>query len=126
MACGAKTPSSNNTSARASFGYLSPEELKATIDRGEIFNLVDVRSVQEYIAGHLPGAISIPYGQLPYRYRQLMDPRTLTVIYCQTGLNSILAAQMLAGLGFSDLYNLSGGFNGWEYAVELSNRRQVI
>ena len=125
MACGTEAPSSDNTSVRAPFGSLSPEELKAMIDQSEIFNLVDIRSVQEYIAGHLPGAISIPYRQLPNRYRQL-DPRTSTVIYCQTGLYSILAAQMLAGLEFSDLYDLSGGFNGWEYAVELSSRRQVL
>ena len=125
LACGTEAPSFTSTAAGAPFHYLSPEELKAMIDRGEIFNLVDIRSGQEYLAGHLPNAISIPYRQLPYRYSEL-DPRTSTMIYCRTGLTGILASQMLVRLGFSDLYNVTGGFAAWEYAVELSNRRQVI
>ena len=125
LACRTEARSFNSTAGVVPFHYLSPEELKAMIDRGEIFNLVDIRSGQEYLAGRLPNAISIPYRQLPYRYSEL-DPRTSTVIYCRVGLTSILASQMLARLGFSDLYNLNGGFATWEYAVELSNRRQVI
>lgn len=125
LACGTEVAPSNNTPVLAPFRYLSPEELKAMIDRGEVFNLVDTRSVQEYLGGHLPNAVAIPYRELPYRYRQL-DPQTTTVVYCATGLTGILAAQTLARLGFSDLYSLAGGFAGWEYAVELSNGRQVI
>lgn len=124
LVCGTEVVASSSTPT-ASFAYMSPEELKAMIDREEIFNLVDIRSVQEYMAGHLPNAVSIPYKELPYRYTEL-DPRTTTVLYCGTGLTCILAAQMLARLGFSDLYSLAGGFTGWEYAVELSNGRQVI
>jgi rhodanese-related sulfurtransferase len=125
LACGIEVPSLTSTCAAAPFRYLSAEGLKAMMDRGEIFNLVDIRSGQEYLAGHLPDAISIPYRQLSYRYREL-DPRTSTVIYCQIGRTSVLAAQTLARLGFYDVYSLDGGFATWEYAVELSNRRQVV
>ncbi len=115
----------SSSAPTASFSYLSPEELKEMIDREEVFNLVDIRSFQEYMAGHLPNAVSIPYKELPYRYAEL-DFRTMTVLYCETGLSCILAAQMLARLGFSDLYILAGGFATWEYAVEMGNGRQVI
>ena len=123
--CHTEAPLSDRKVIQEAFNYISAEELKDMIDRGEPFNLVDIRSVQEYLAGHLPNAISIPYSQLTYRYREL-DPRTAAVIYCQKGLSSILAAKMLARLGFCDLYSLSKGFADWKYAVELGDRRQVV
>jgi len=95
------------------------------IDQGDVFDLVDVRSFQEYAAGHIPGAVSIPYGELPYRYREL-NPRTKTVVYCGVGQTSYLAAQMLMRLGFGDLRSLTGGFAGWEYAVELRDGSRVL
>jgi rhodanese-related sulfurtransferase len=107
------------------FSYLTAEELKEMIDRGKVINLVDVRSFQEYLTGHLPGAVSIPYRQLTYRYREL-NPKITTVVYCRTGQTSLLATQTLARLGFSNLYSLNCGFAGWEYAVELSDGRQLV
>jgi len=118
------TPSGSTPNSMPS-GIISSEELKNMIYRKEIFNLVDVRSYQEYLAGHLPDAVSIPYRQLPYRYREL-DFKTKTVVYCRTGQTSFFAAQTLLPLGFTDLYSLAGGYAGWEYVVELSNGSKVI
>ena len=95
------------------------------MDSNEIFNLIDVRSIQEYMAGHIPGAISIPYPQLPYRHSEL-DHESATVLYCHTDKTSYLAARLLSRLDFKDLYILINGFTGWEYAVELSDGSKVI
>jgi len=125
LGCGSGVGSAGSTSDSSPFCLISFEQLKEMIDQGEIFDLVDVRSFQEYAAGHIAGAVSIPYGELPYRYREL-NSRTKTVVYCSIGQTSYLAAKMLMRIGFGDLYSLTGGFSGWEYAVELSDGSRVI
>ena len=131
-ACGGEQESSSRETlsvvsypSESFYRVISAAQLKQMLDAGQAFNLVDIRSVQEYLSGHVPGALSIPYAQLPYRYRDL-DALVPTVVYCRVGVLSISACRYLAGQGFSDLYSLDGGMSGWEYAVELGDGRQVI
>lgn len=77
------------------------------------YNLLDVRQPAEYEAGHLPGAKLIPLPQLTDRL-QGIDPEKPTIVYCAVGGRSRVAAQMLSGRNFSEVYNLSGGFKGWD------------
>lgn len=125
LCCGSGVSSAGSTPGSSPFCLISFEQLKEMIDQGDAFDLVDLRSFQEYAAGHIPGAVSIPYGELSYRYGEL-NPGTKTVVYCSIGQTGYLAAQMLMRLGFGDLYTLIGGFFGWEYAVELSDGSRVI
>jgi sulfur-carrier protein adenylyltransferase/sulfurtransferase len=76
------------------------------------FTMLDVRQPGEYEGGHIPGAKLIPLPDLPGRMKEL-DPKTPTIVYCAVGGRSRVAAQMLAGQGFDDVYNLSGGFKAW-------------
>ena len=75
--------------------------------------LLDVRQPNEYEAGHLPGAKLIPLPDILSRIGEI-DSRKATVVYCAVGGRSRIAAQMIAAQGFSDVYNLSGGFKAWK------------
>lgn len=74
--------------------------------------ILDVRQPQEYEAGHIPGAQLIPVAQLGDRLDEI-DAEKPTVVYCAIGGRSRVAAQMLSGKGFKEIYNLSGGIKAW-------------
>ncbi|MFP3713815.1 rhodanese-like domain-containing protein [Puerhibacterium sp. TATVAM-FAB25] len=75
--------------------------------------LLDVREQDEWDAGHAPGAVHIPLGELPVRYGEL-DPDAPVYVVCRSGGRSARAAQFLAdGVGY-DATNLDGGMLAWE------------
>jgi rhodanese-related sulfurtransferase/rubrerythrin len=78
----------------------------------DTFTLLDVRQPGEYEEEHIPGATLIPLPQLHDRYREL-DPGKPTLAYCAIGGRSRVAAQLLSGQGFKEVYNLSGGIKAF-------------
>ena len=76
--------------------------------------LLDVREPEEWAAGHAPGAVHIPLGELGARYTELDTGRPLFVV-CRSGHRSGYAAQALAGAGW-DASNVSDGMIGWQAA----------
>jgi rhodanese-related sulfurtransferase len=73
--------------------------------------LLDVRETGEYAAGHVPGAVSIPLGQLGGRIDEL--PRVGTVyVICATGNRSLYAARALSGIGVPAV-SVAGGTAAW-------------
>ncbi len=74
--------------------------------------LVDVRTPQEFVQGHLPGAINIPLNALPGRTNEVPTGKP-AIIVCATGNRSITASQILAAAGHTDVYNLQGGTMAW-------------
>ena len=79
----------------------------------EELTLLDVRQPNEYEAGHIPGARLIPLPDILSRLDEI-DSNKTTVVYCAVGGRSRVAAQMIAAQGFSEVYNLSGGFKAWK------------
>jgi NADPH-dependent 2,4-dienoyl-CoA reductase/sulfur reductase-like enzyme/rhodanese-related sulfurtransferase len=75
--------------------------------------LVDVRTAQEFMQGHIPGAINMPIDELRCRMNELSKNRGI-YIYCQIGLRGYLASRILLQSGFDKVYNLSGGYRLWE------------
>jgi rhodanese-related sulfurtransferase len=71
--------------------------------------LLDVRTPQEYEAGHVPGAINLPVDDLRSRLNELPRDGKITV-YCQVGQRGYLAARILMQAGY-DVANLSGGYS---------------
>src|SRR5512132_4616378 len=88
-----------------------PAEVKKRIDAGEPLVLIDVRDPDEYRDGFIEPATNISRGFLEFRIgAAATDPTTPIVLYCQTGLRSMLAAQSLRELGYQNVVNLQGGF----------------
>jgi rhodanese-related sulfurtransferase/rubrerythrin len=79
---------------------------------GDAYTLLDVRQPDEYKENHIPGAKLIPIADIGARMDEL-DSRKPTIVYCAIGGRSRVAAQMLAGKGFREVYNLSGGIKAW-------------
>lgn len=77
--------------------------------------VVDVRSAEEFEAGHVPGAINIPHGNIDQAFELLADKKTAQVIlYCRSGRRAGIAAEKLSELGFSNLKHLAGDMKAWE------------
>lgn len=68
--------------------------------------VVDVRTPQEFAAGHVPGAVNIPYDQMATRAAELGPPSTPVLLYCRSGRRSGVAAQTLKEKGFTRLWDM--------------------
>lgn len=89
----------------------------------EKVTILDVRQPQEYREGHIPGAKLIPLTQLGDRLDEI-DPHKPTVVYCAVGGRSRVAAQMLSGKGFEEVFNLSGGIKAWNSETAIGPQDQ--
>ena len=78
--------------------------------------IIDVRSPEEFAAGHLKGAINIPFDQVEQHQHLLntLKPSTL-VVYCRSGRRAGIFEKILSDKGFS-LLHLSGDMNAWQAA----------
>jgi len=74
--------------------------------------LLDVRTAQEFSAGHLPGAVNIPVDELRSRMNELTHDRSIAA-YCQVGQRGYLATRILRQAGFS-VANIGGGYKTYK------------
>ncbi|GAA1448675.1 rhodanese-like domain-containing protein [Leifsonia poae] len=91
-----------------------PSDVKAALDAGERFALVDSRGETSWRQGRIPGAIHLPTAQIAERAAELIDPSTPVVVYCWgPGCNgSTRAALQFSLLGY-DVTEMIGGFEYW-------------
>lgn len=85
--------------------------------------IVDVRTAQDFQAGHIPGAILIPLDDLAVRSGELPVGEPI-LFYCHTGNLSLDAISMLGNVGFMNLSSMDGGLKDWVtagYPVEGGN-----
>jgi molybdopterin/thiamine biosynthesis adenylyltransferase/rhodanese-related sulfurtransferase len=114
--CGAGTGVSENESNEV-ISEIEPADLAKRIQRGDDFQLIDVREEWEWQIARLPGARLIPLGQLASQIESL-DPDREAVIYCKSGVRSLHAAYELEDAGFSRVANLAGGILRWSRDVD--------
>lgn len=102
---------------------LTVQQLKGGLDRAtgprtKGFFLIDVRSPQEHAAGFIPGTdLNIDYREIKARHREIgARPEDHIVVYCQSGHRSNIAAEILADLGYTHVYNVAGSMNAWQEA----------
>ena len=108
--------------ALAEVASITVDEALALVDGGDAV-FVDVRERAEHDAGAIAGAVAAPRGFLefiadptsPMHNAALSSGRRL-VIYCASGGRSALAAKTLQDMGYSEVANLTGGFQGWTEA----------
>ena len=101
---------------------ISPQELKARLDRNERPLLLDVRQDWETRLCRLDNSVHIPIEEIEVRTEEL-SPDDEIVVYCHQGVRSAAVAQYLQQLGFKDVKNLAGGLDSWARTVDPSMRR---
>ncbi|MGB8331194.1 MAG: rhodanese-like domain-containing protein [Polyangiales bacterium] len=89
---------------------ISGSEARRLVSNGAV--LVDVRSPQEFAAGHIEGAINIPVQDLGGRDAELGDKAGEVVVYCQSGGRSAVAKRFLESRGFTSVHDM-GGIAQW-------------
>lgn len=97
---------------------ITAEEAKEIMDTEEGYVILDVREQDEYDAGHISGAILIPYTQIEAKANEMLpDEDQLILVYCRSGRRSKIAAEALAELGYTNIKEF-GGIIDWPYEVE--------
>lgn len=91
-------------------------EFSQLIQSNKPVQLVDVRTPEEFEAGHIPGAILIDVKSADFdRQAEKKLKKDLPVaVYCRSGMRSLKAAGQLKDKGFKTIYNLKGGFMEWQ------------
>jgi sulfur-carrier protein adenylyltransferase/sulfurtransferase len=100
-------------------GDIDPLEVKAKIDRGDPFVLIDVREPHEYQICRIPNAKLIPLGDLPKRVNELNSADEI-VAHCKSGMRSAKAVEFLKQAGFRKVRNMKGGILAWSDKVDPS------
>ncbi|MES2610065.1 MAG: rhodanese-like domain-containing protein [Pseudomonadota bacterium] len=98
--------------------HVSAQELQARLDANEPLVLLDGRTAQEHQKMAIPGAVSVPNGELALRWRSLVpDAATPIVVHCAGRTRSIIGAQILRSLGVPNpVLALENGTQGWALA----------
>ena len=97
---------------------ITAEEAKEIMDTEEGYVILDVREQDEYDAGHISGAILIPYTQIEAKANEMLpDKDQLILVYCRSGRRSKIAAEALAELGYTNIKEF-GDILDWPYEVE--------
>ena len=115
--CGLKPPAAPTPAAAE--GVITAIDVKAKLDRGDRFTLIDVREPHEFQICRIPGSILIPLGDLAKRMGEL-DPNAEIVAQCKSGARSQKAVDFLKQNGFKNVRNMTGGILAWSDKVDPS------
>lgn len=101
----------NNGSAKNLVTY---EELQGKLNSKANFTLLDVRTLDEYNAGHIPAAVLLPYDEIAQKAEKLLPEKDAEIIvYCRSGRRSAIAADELRKLGYTEVKDF-GGISRWQ------------
>lgn len=94
---------------------LSSVAFQSSMDTTKNGLLLDVRTPEEFENGHLKGAINIDFRGDNFKTQiQKLDKHAPIFVYCHSGSRSGQATEMMKDLGFTNVFNLTGGISGWE------------
>lgn len=97
----------------ADFDSISPQEASMLSKQDNTVTILDVRTPEEYAAGHIASAILIPLGTLSSSLQKLDGAKDKKIIvYCKSGNRSVAASRILKEHGFHPI-NVKSGFDGW-------------
>lgn len=93
----------------------TPDITPMTLQKDGFSGLIlDVRSAQEYAAGHVPGAINVPHLALTSHLASLGPINKPLLVYCRSGRRAGIALDKLSSMGFTTLYHLDGDMQAWQ------------
>ena len=91
---------------------ISPKDAHAKISEDDSIQILDVRTAPELGSYHIANAQLLPVQELGNQFGEL-DKSASYVIYCEHGIRSLAACEILASHGFTDLTNVDGGMVAW-------------
>src|SRR3954466_14647376 len=98
--------------ARHRITEIDPETAEARLNDA---TFLDVRELDEFEQGMIPGTVFIPRGHLESQIEnKIPDHAASVVIYCASGVRSVFAAKTLEELGYTDVASMAGGFGRWK------------
>ncbi len=101
--------SAPQSSTNASYTQITQEEAKVMMGKNDGHIIVDVRRQDEYDTGHIPGAVLIPNESITDKQpKELPDLDQIILVYCRSGRRSKEAAQKLADMGYTNVYEFGG------------------
>src|SRR5947209_1230661 len=118
----AKSASQIVANARKNIPEVTVAQAKEELKQGQAGLLLDVREPAEEEKGHILGAVQAPRGMLewyadpttPYAKAELTTKRNARIIVaCASGGRSMLAAETLRSMGYTNVVSMAGGFNEW-------------
>lgn len=96
-------------------GILNAAELKNALEKEDDFVLVDVRTSDEYEAGHLDGSKLVPLDTIERNAENVLtDKNKKLYVYCRTGRRSAEAVGILKNKGYTNVHDVSGGITAWQ------------
>lgn len=96
---------------------ITPQQLLAAVASGGSPLILDVRSPEEYAAGHVPRAKNVPHSEIAARLAEIASYRDREVIlYCERGGRAARARELLETAGFGRLLRLAGDMEAWRGA----------
>ena len=95
-----------------SYSNVTIKNARSIID-SESSIIIDIRDEHNYLQGHIPRAVRLDEQQL-IRMRKTPQRHCPVLIYCYHGISSKEIASLLCALGFTDVYNLDGGYTAWQ------------
>ena len=116
------TADSTESSTSGSYLQITQDEAKEMMSRDDGHIILDVRRQDEFDSGHIPGAVLIPNEDIgTERPPQLPDTEQIILVYCRSGRRSKEAAQKLADMGYTNIYEF-GGINTWTGEVVTEDK----
>ncbi len=113
----AKTFDQLMSEARKEVKELNVQQVNDLVSKNAEYLLLDVREKEEYRAGHLEGAVSLPRGFLEIQVEGTVPDKQIPIIaYCAGGVRSLLAAKDMKEMGYEDVISMSGGYSAWKAA----------
>ncbi|MEG0671422.1 rhodanese-like domain-containing protein [Clostridium sp.] len=96
---------------------ISPQQAKENLDKNKNIIILDVRENYEYASGHIQNAKNISVSAIDESIVNRFRDKDATIyVYCQSGSRSSRACNILASLGYTQIYNL-GGISSWPYKI---------
>ena len=110
---GCAAPASTSNPEANTYRQITMQEAVEMMEKEENYIILDVRTEQEYVVRHIPGAILIPNETIgTQEIPQLPDKHQLIMVYCRSGNRSKQASDKLVKLGYTNIVEF-GGINSW-------------
>lgn len=111
-----KSDETFSESLKYAYRKISCEQAQVLISKNKDLTIIDVRKENDYLEGHLPEAILMPYRIIKEKYASF-DRQNKYLVYCDDGKDSEKVAKLMANDGFQQVFVLAGGIKGWNYPL---------